>query len=128
MLGAREVNQISFDLETAARDAALDLLEEHRAPLIEIARAVAQELAIRHGRVTSPDVVQELRARGYGDMIDAVDKRFMGAVFRSGNGWERIGFENLGSHRQPISVWRKRGDLLLSEPLANVTEENDEAK
>lgn len=100
------MKQIELDLEAAARDRALDLLEEHRAPMIEMAKMIAEWIAKKKGRVTSTDVICELRARGYGELLDSVDKRFLGAVFRAGKGWKRIGFESTGSHRRPVSIWR----------------------
>jgi hypothetical protein len=93
--------------QAAARDAALDALEEHRAEVIELARGVARTLALQHGRVTSSGVLQAMRDQGMGDEIDAVDRRFMGCVFR-GRGWQQIGWETSGSHRRRQPVWALR--------------------
>jgi hypothetical protein len=102
------MSQMDLIAHAAARDRALDLLEEKRSGLVSIAREIALRIAKEKGRVTSSEVISALRDSGYGDAIDRVDKRFMGAVFRSNKGWSRIGFENAGSHRRPISIWRLR--------------------
>lgn len=93
-------------IEAKKRDQALDLFEQHRADLLEYAKVVAVRLAMNNGTVTSPEVVDELYESGWAYILDHIDHRFMGGVFRSGTGWERVGFKNLGSHKQPISVWK----------------------
>lgn len=85
-----------------ARDRALDLLEAHRGPLVSAARRIAIEIERTLGRVSSPEVLRELRRRGYD--IDSSDRRFMGAVFREG--WVRIGWEPTGSHCRPVPIWK----------------------
>jgi hypothetical protein len=75
--------------------------------VIELARGVARTLALQHGRVTSSGVLQAMRDQGMGDEIDAVDRRFMGCVFR-GRGWQQIGWETSGSHRRRQPVWALR--------------------
>lgn len=83
--------------------------------LVLVAKEVAQELAHKNGAVSSTDVLDELRARNYD--VDAVEKRFMGAVFRKG--FYRDGYENTGSHHRPVSVWRLAPMLTRrSDPLA----------
>lgn len=99
--------KFNFKLEARKRDSALDLFEVHRAELLAAAREVALELAAANEQVTAPEVLEVLRERGHADSLEKVDRRFMGAVFRSGKGWERVGFANRGSHRQPISVWKR---------------------
>lgn len=89
--------------EARKRDAALDLLEESRPRLIQKAREIALELVTIHGTVTGVRVMKELKARGFYD--GSKDPRFMGAVFRKGNGWARVGYSAEGSHRCPVSVW-----------------------
>jgi len=95
---------------TAARDRALDQLEAARADLVPAARAIAVELGAGGASVTSPQVLVELRKRGWGAELDAVDLRFMGAVFRAG--WERVGWvtgkASPGSHARPVAVWRRK--------------------
>lgn len=102
-----KMTQEAFRFDRAAearkRDRALDLLETYRGDLVDAARAVAEEIAGRVGHVTSPEVLAELRERGLGEALDSVDRRFMGAVFRKG--WRRVGLDNSGSHRRPVSVW-----------------------
>jgi hypothetical protein len=92
-------------LETKGRDAALDVLADKRADLIEIARDVAIRLARRRHRVTSVEVFAALRAQGYDKSLDAADPRWMGVVFREPI-WERQGFETTGSHRRPVAIWK----------------------
>lgn len=91
--------------EAAKRDAALDALAQHRASAVALARGVALGLAEKHGRVTSVEVLRELRTLGHGAILDQIDARFVGVVFREG--WERIGYEPTGSHKRPVSVWRR---------------------
>jgi hypothetical protein len=91
--------------ETAARDAALADLERTRAALIAVARVIARDIATARGRVTSVDVFRRLRADGLGAQLDAVDPRWMGAVFRGRDGWRQAGLEKAGSHRRPVAVW-----------------------
>lgn len=89
--------------EAQKRDAALDLLAEHRAKLVALAKGVALELSRRNGTVTSAEVLQELRTRGRGAMLDGVDGRFMGAVFR--RGFKQVGWCRSGSHKRNQPVW-----------------------
>ncbi len=89
--------------EAQKRDAALDLLDEHRAKLVALAKGIALELSRRNGTVTSAEVLQELRTRGHGAMLDGVDGRFMGAVFR--RGFKQVGWCRSGSHKRNQPVW-----------------------
>lgn len=93
--------------ETAARDHALDQLEKWRSGLVEIGREIAIQLARRRNRVTSVEVFAEMRAQGYDEALDAVDPRWMGAVFRE-EIWQREGWETTGSHRRPVAIWSLR--------------------
>lgn len=91
--------------ETRKKERALNLLEIYRRDLIDRAKTIADELASEHGEITAPMIVRVLieeKAPG----INKVDRRFMGCVFRKG--WVRTGFVTEGSHRQPISKWRKK--------------------
>ncbi len=96
--------------EQHARDMALDALANTRARLVAAARRVAVEMARDLGRVSSPEVLAELRDRGYGPELDRVDARFMGVVFRPAKGWpvrwRRMGWEPGGSHCRPVAVWQ----------------------
>lgn len=92
--------------EAAARDEALDLLEQTRGELIDAARQVALRIAKEQGVVSSTEVFSELETTALKAKMDQVDPRWMGAVFRKG--WERVGFESTGSHRRPVSVWRRK--------------------
>lgn len=92
--------------EEQKRDEALDLLAEARAELIRLALSVAKELCETQGSVTSSAVLKELRRQGHGPLVDSVDRRFMGVVFRSG--WEQTGWAESGSHRRKQPVWRLR--------------------
>lgn len=93
--------------EHAKRDRVLDALQQTRADLIAAADTVARRLCAQNGQVTSTEVFDELRVQGHGPKLDQVDPRFMGAVFRKGNGWNRIGFEPIGSHGRPVAVWTR---------------------
>lgn len=94
-------------LEAQARDAALDKLATYRAGLVDIARAIAISLAKKRRRITSVEVFAEMRAQGYDEALDAVDPRWMGAVFNEGI-WKREGFETTGSHKRPVAIWSLR--------------------
>ena len=88
----------------AARDQVLDVLEEWRKCLVLEGRSRAVAIARRKGSVTSTEVLAELRADPeWADAVDAVDPRFMGAVFRKG--WARAGWDTSGSHARPVSRW-----------------------
>lgn len=94
--------------ERVDRDSALDLLERTRKKIVATARQVAAELVQKHGEVTSPHVLRVMRERGHGDALDAVDARFMGAVFRHGEGWEKDGYRCDGaSHNRPVAAWKR---------------------
>lgn len=91
------------------RDQALDTLAEARALLVAAARSSAMMIAMRDGRVTSPEVLAALREGGYAHQLDRVDPRFMGVVFRNKKDaprrWHRLGWENTGSHCRPVAIW-----------------------
>lgn len=93
--------------EVEKRDRQLDMFELTRAELLDVAKEAAVKLANAHGTVTSPAVVKELRRCGWGQSLDRVDLRFMGAVFR--RGWKRVGWalgaSSPGSHARPVAIW-----------------------
>ena len=93
--------------EAEQRDVALALLEQHRATAIRLGRRAAEFIYAERGRVTSVEVLAHLRAQGHGPMIDGLDARWMGAVFRSGSGWRRVGWEPTGSHCRPVAIWSR---------------------
>lgn len=101
-------NSHNMNLEKAKRDAALDGLERTRRFLIIEAKRIAHEIAKENGTVTSPRVVRKMLELGYEDELNSVDRRFMGAVFRDSETWQRIGFENKGSHAGLNSIWKLR--------------------
>jgi len=92
------------DMESAARDEALDMLDAARSRLIAEARKIVRQLVQQRGRVTSVEVFQVMRSYGYDAEIDAVDSRWMGCVFKS-CGLVEAGWENTGSHRRPVRIW-----------------------
>lgn len=94
--------------ELFERDRVLDCLEDVRAELIDAATVAARIICERRGSVTSVQVFRYLRECGYGRRLDAVDPRWMGAVFRSGKGWKRVGWDQTGSHGRPVAVWVRR--------------------
>jgi hypothetical protein len=95
--------------EVEKRDRQLTLLALTRPELIKAAKNVALDLVTEHGEVTSPDVVAYLRRLGWGPLLDSVDLRFMGVVFRKG--WRRVGWKtgraSPGSHARPVAVWAR---------------------
>lgn len=91
--------------EAQARDASLDALEKWRADAIALARVTATRIDHDLGRVTSTEVEFAMREQGHGPMLDSIDPRWMGAVFR--RGWRRIGQEPTGSHKRMVAIWTK---------------------
>jgi hypothetical protein len=88
------------------RDVALDRLEATRAFLISIATLHAREIAQVTGSVTSSEVWSALASdpRVQTDLRKC-DPRWLGAIFRAGKGWRRIGWEPTGSHGRPVARW-----------------------
>lgn len=93
--------------ERLARDEALDKIQRYRSALCEVARDIAIRLARQRKRVTSVEVFAEMRAQGYDEALDAVDPRWMGAVFNE-DIWQREGWETTGSHKRPVAIWALR--------------------
>lgn len=100
-------DQMNLLEETLARDEALDMLEEKRALLVAEARRVRDEILDSHGTANSVAVFARMRRNGWGDAIDAFDKRWMGAVFRASEGLRRVRWVAIGSHRRPVAVWER---------------------
>ena len=97
--------QLDLNFQGQERDRYLDLFEIHRATPVALGRATAHFLAMKNGSTTSPQVIAEMRRLGYGRMLDENDRRFMGAVFRGGKVWEKLGYSDSGSHRRPVPIW-----------------------
>jgi hypothetical protein len=93
------------DVESAARDEALDALEAVRAALVAEAHKIAVQLARQRGRVTSVEVWHAMIAYGYEEQLKGYDPRWLGCVFRAGKGWQRAGWEPTGSHKRPVAIW-----------------------
>lgn len=93
--------------EIQKRDKVMDQLTETRTKLVAAARDIARGMAQDGQRVTSPDVVEQMRAQGYGPEIDRVDLRFMGPVFR--RGWREVGSligrASPASHSRRVVIW-----------------------
>jgi hypothetical protein len=101
------------DPEGAARDLALDRIEWTRPRLVHRGRALALELCERYGRVTSVMVMEALKNQaahdpGLAAEIDGADPRWLGAVFRVGYGWVRVGWSRTGSHKRPVPIWGRK--------------------
>jgi len=94
-------------VEHKKRDEVLDALGQTRAALIRKAGEIALRIAHRKGNVTSVEVFDELKREGLGPMLTLYDPRWIGAVFRSGNGWRKQGYSTDGSHGRPVSVWER---------------------
>jgi hypothetical protein len=101
-----------MEMEWDERESVLDLLGRVRARLVGEAHQDALRLVRARGTVTSPEVLEEMRRRGFGPEIDRVDTRFMGCVFRDNKTWERSGWllgrSSPGSHSRPVAIWRLR--------------------
>ena len=77
-----------------------DLPDEYRAEISDLGlrfafdeRQVFNTLFMQQGRVTSTEVLEAMR-ENYPELLEDVDPRFMGCVFR--RGWRRIGYEGNG--------------------------------
>lgn len=99
-------------LQQAAAERDL-VLEHHRdatdskAELLRVADSVARELARLLWGVTGPELLHELRCRGYGDLLARVDPRVVGAVLLPSRGFERTGeVRAVGTHARKCPVWR----------------------
>lgn len=92
--------------EFKKRDSALELLREHRAALIDVARNIAITLARKNKTVTSTEVIKTMKEKGFESYVEKYDKRFLGAVFTDKKTWTKVGYDNSGSHGRPVSVWR----------------------
>ena len=79
-------------------------MERLRANAIFAAKQIAANIYDRKGRVTSVEVMREM-GKTHPSLIADIDPRFMGAVFRRGLGWKRIGWETTGSHGRPVAIW-----------------------
>ena len=102
--GAKDKQTVLYTPQVQKQQA-IDLLEATRAELIAEAKVIAADLCSVRGRVTSVAVLEVMRRGRYAEQLSQVDARFMGAVFR--HGWRRVGYEPLGSHCRPVSVWEK---------------------
>lgn len=101
--------QLDIFEETRARDQALRRLTETRVDWIDYAFRVAVGLAKKNGRVTSTDVLDELKKDPQTSAeLQKVDPRFMGPVFHRPC-WRRVGWSNRASHGRPIPIWKYIG-------------------
>lgn len=90
------------------RDMVLERHRHQRRMLIHIAEGIALELARAHGSVSSPEVLREMRARGWGPHLADIDGRFMGAVMLPSRGWRRTGeLDRTGSRARPVPRWER---------------------
>ena len=90
------------------REDILDALDRWRGKAVALGRAAAEDIAQHCGRVTSTDVLETLRVRGHGPLLDSIDPRWVGCVFRDRKKWKRDGAEATGSHGRYVTVWRLR--------------------
>lgn len=97
------IAQPAQDFHQAALNNGLARVAQGKADLILAAKTVAREIATANHTVTSTEVLATLRQRGYD--VDSVDKRFMGVVFR--DGFVRYGWTPTGSHKRPVTVWKR---------------------
>ncbi len=74
--------------------------------VINLAKTIAKAIAKKKGHVTSTDVFNELHARKI--PLKGHDPRWMGQVFSTRTGWKRIRYARVGSHRRPVSVWKRK--------------------
>jgi hypothetical protein len=99
------------DTEAQARDAALDALAAARAELVAWGRTIAIALCVRNGHVTSTEVKAALTRLANFDprlseLLDTCDPRWMGVVFR-GKDWVQDGWDDSGSHKRRVPIWKR---------------------
>lgn len=101
--------------EESKRDDGIDRVSGKYADLVAAAIPIALRICAEKGRVTSVEVGAEMEADSrYAARMAWVppgkkepERRWLGAVFRRGNGWKRIGFESTGSHARPVAIWTR---------------------
>ena len=96
--------------ETEKRDEGIDKVEVKYSDLVDAAKTVAMRIYTERGRVTSVEVVSDMESdpRYAKRMMEtAQERRWLGAVFRKGTGWVRIGWESTGSHARPVAIWKR---------------------
>lgn len=102
------------------RDRTLESLQYgRRRALIDLAHRVAVEMAeanvcampswcVPNGCVTAPQVLTEMKRRGY-VAEDEKESRWCGGAFPGGAGknakWRRVGYAPLGSKGRAVAVW-----------------------
>lgn len=99
-----------------ARDVVLEKVEGAHRGLVQLAGNIARKLAIKNGRVSSPEVWRALWDKAAHDEelrqeLEKADPRWMGAVFNHYR-WHRVGWEANGSHKRPVSVWELQPELV----------------
>lgn len=99
-----EARQKQRDME---RDLALARLSDLRSELIRIADKIAVRLCAEFGFVTAPRVILEMKSAGYGEMLAAVDARWVAAVLLPSRGWVVCGELREGSRSRPVKKWRR---------------------
>lgn len=80
----------------------LELHEEHHTDWIEKARAVARQLAVAKGAISSDDIWEHCPPP------PNADPRVMGAVFYPRSDWERVDYRpsiRRTSHGRPVAIW-----------------------
>lgn len=83
---------------------------DNRAALLGIARGIAEDLALRNGRVTADDVYQRLESLGYDVSMlgPAAGSLFKTRKFESSGAMVKS--ERTSNHRRLIHVWSLRHD------------------
>lgn len=94
--------------EIEQRDGIFDALERYRAKAVALGREAAEAIACENGTVTSTQVIGRLREQGHGPLLDSIDLRALGPVFRKG--WKRVGWEPAGSRGRNVAVWKREGN------------------
>jgi hypothetical protein len=101
--------------EEQKRDEGIDQVSGKYSDLVAAGFPIALQICAEKGRVTSVEVgaAMETDPR-YATRMAWVapgktepERRWLGAIFRKGNGWKRIGFESTGSHARPVAIWTR---------------------
>ena len=101
--------------EEQKRDEGIDQVSGKYLDLVAAGFPIALQICAEKGRVTSVEVGAAMEADSrYATRMAWVapgktepERRWLGAIFRRGNGWKRIGFESTGSHARPVAIWTR---------------------
>jgi hypothetical protein len=101
--------------EEEKRDEGIDRVSGKYSDLVAAGFPIALKICAEKGRVTSTEVKEAMEADPrYATRMAWVEpggkepeRRWLGQVFRRGQGWKRVGWESTGSHARPVAIWTR---------------------